>query len=500
MPPSLALALTTLFITGLFLRDQRLSKGVSHAIWIPLIWMTLIGSRFPSEWLAGPASASMEGYMEGNSIDRNIFLGLIVLGVIVLSRRKISWSVFFKSNVFIVLFFSYTLLSLIWSEFPIVAFKRWHKVLGHVVMALVVLTEEDPAGAFEALLRRGTYILIPVSVMLIKYFPAMSRAFDVWTGEAVNIGISTNKNLLGNVCFIAGLFVLTVILMRRRREGSGKLDWGIDLLMAGLTLWLMNMAHSATSLVCLALGGAAVIGMQLRPIAKYSTAIILSIALTSGFLEMTLNLREQVIVGLGRDTTLTGRTELWETLWQIPVNPIVGVGFESFWLGNRAETLWAKYWWKPNQAHNGYFETYLNLGYVGVGLQIGMLLAAYLTAKKRMLAAMKTSRRDSGDFAMARFRMGYLIALIFYNYSEATFKALHLSFFLFFLIAIDYVAPADSAAAIAPSLPQPEGPPVFAPANLRAPAPAAARISGRIAEQKAIGRVTGRPFQPFDVR
>jgi len=44
------------------------------------------------------------------------------------------------------------------------------------------------------------------------------------------------------------------------------------------------------------------------------------------------------------------------------VNPWIGAGFESFWLGPRLNKLWAQYNFMPNQAHNGYIEIYLNLG------------------------------------------------------------------------------------------------------------------------------------------
>jgi len=48
-----------------------------------------------------------------------------------------------EKNAPLVVFFLYCAASVFWSDFPIVAFKRWTKVLGNVVMVLVVLTEAD---------------------------------------------------------------------------------------------------------------------------------------------------------------------------------------------------------------------------------------------------------------------------------------------------------------------------------------------------------------------
>ena len=70
-----------------------------------------------------------------------------------------------------------------------------------------------------------------------------------------------------------------------------------------------------------------------------------------------------VIALLGRNPTLTDRTEVWELALQLQPDPFwARVSRASGWV-NVWRQMWAKYWWKPNQAHNGYIETYLNLGY-----------------------------------------------------------------------------------------------------------------------------------------
>ena len=74
---------------------------------------------------------------------------------------------------------------------------------------------------------------------------------------------------------------------------------------------------------------------------------------------------------LGKDPTLTDRTLLWAELLKVDINPLFGTGFESFWLGERFRSFTASHWWAPNEAHNGYLETYLNLGLVGLFLLIG---------------------------------------------------------------------------------------------------------------------------------
>lgn len=64
---------------------------------------------------------------------------------------------------------------------------------------------------------------------------------------------------------------------------------------------------------------------------------------------------------MGKDTSLTGRTKIWDLALSLSGNPLFGTEFESFWLGPRLDKIWSVYW-RITEAHNGYLEVYLNLG------------------------------------------------------------------------------------------------------------------------------------------
>ena len=72
-----------------------------------------------------------------------------------------------------------------------------------------------------------------------------------------------------------------------------------------------------------------------------------------------------------------GRMELWRDCLDVDTNPIFGVGFESFWLGDRLHMIKEGRPWQPNEAHNGYLEIYLNLGWVGIFMLFGLIIAAF---------------------------------------------------------------------------------------------------------------------------
>ena len=86
------------------------------------------------------------------------------------------------------------------------------------------------------------------------------------------------------------------------------------------------------------------------------------------------------------------------------------------------------YRWHGNQAHNGYLETYLTLGLIGLFVLVGWIIATFRKIRLELL----------GNFEFGRFRLGLLLAAVVYNWTEAGFKTLHPVWFVFYLIAIEY--------------------------------------------------------------
>jgi len=82
---------------------------------------------------------------------------------------------------------------------------------------------------------------------------------------------------------------------------------------------------------------------------------------------------------LGRDSTLTGRTPLWEAILEaVRQHPVLGAGYDGFWVaGNtQAEYLIESVGWDAYHAHNGYLEVLNTVGIVGAFLLALTLLQA----------------------------------------------------------------------------------------------------------------------------
>ena len=168
--PQIATLLCIVGIGYLFWADRKENKGVSNATLIPLIWFFFSASHYPSWWLGAPPSDLAA--VEGSPIDRNVFLALIVAAVWVLSRRSVDWWRAVASNPAVWLFFLYCLISAGWADDPLLSLKRFIKGIGNLVMALVILSEEKPEEALAFCIRRMSFILLPLSVLYIKYFPS----------------------------------------------------------------------------------------------------------------------------------------------------------------------------------------------------------------------------------------------------------------------------------------------------------------------------------------
>jgi exopolysaccharide production protein ExoQ len=419
LPPGAA---TLVFITGilvLFWLDRERAAQVSRALWIPTIWMLIAGSRMISEWRVAAEIDSPDQYFEGSPLDRVVLAALLVAGVTVLVMRARSAQTFLRRNVPILLFFAYCGASIIWSDYSAVAFKRWTKALGDLVMVMVVLTDPDPLAAIRRLFARTSFVLIPISVLLVKYYPELGRGYDRWTWTPYYGGVAIGKNGLGYVCLVFGLASLWRFLTafyddERRRLSGSLIAHGFVVTMA---MWLFWIANSATSLGCFILG-AGLLALTTMPAfarAVKMPHVLTGIIMACAFMVVLLNAGNVFVQAMGRDTTLTGRTELWDRLLQMRVDPLFGAGFESFWLGDRVEKLWSVYWWHPRQAHNGYLETFLNLGIAGLAV-LGFLLAA---GYRDATAAF---RRNP---AAGSLGLTFLVVALTYNLTEAAFKTMH---------------------------------------------------------------------------
>ena len=499
MGRQLAIYAYAALIFWFFYRDRRLRPMTSAALWVPLLWFAIIGTRPVSFWInPGVRPDRVEAYLDGSPLDAAGYMLLLLLGIGILLRRRINWAQFVASNKVLVAFFVYCLVSIAWSEFPFVSLKRYVKDCGNIVMIMVILSETDPVAALRAVLVRYAYLVIPLSILFIKYMPELGRYYDPWTWQPMYRGVAGEKNALGATVAFGALFLIWDLLDRRRArrealraaEGAATptapkgsrapprlttapavaprpppiaryagraarkpeivvaglpppmkwYDIGGRLLLFAMALWLLDKADSSNAHVCLLLGTLIIFffsrssgGKQglVRNLGWYTLLLICTVL----FVYLVPGVLAALLESIGEDPTLTGRVDLWADLLALPNSELVGAGYQSFWLGSGIETIWAKYYFKPNQAHNGYIDTYLNIGAVGVTLLLTLLFNAGARLRKRML--------DREPVAVLFFAL--LAFVIFYNWSEAMFSNLTPAWFMTILATMSYAGIRETA-------------------------------------------------------
>jgi exopolysaccharide production protein ExoQ len=432
MSPTLALWIFIVGAAGLFYLDRDESVRASKALWVPIIWLSIAGSRSPFAWFGMGAPPEIPGQLPESSAPDQLFAAtLMLLGLVVLIRRSQEVTSLLKANWPITLYFSFCLISLVWSDFPLWGLKRWVRALGDLIMVLIVLTDPQPIAAFKRLFSRVGFVLLPASILLIRYYPGLGTGWDPWGQVQQFVGVTTNKNVLGNLVYLIGLGALWQILsLVRDKEQPNR---GRRLLahctLLAFGIYLLRMANCATATACFVLG----VGLMLaisrpffrqRPAAVH--ALVLTLALVGG-VGYLFGAKAAITEALGRKPDLTGRTVIWEIVIQMAPNPVGGAGFETFWIGPRVAQAYSLIGGldRTNEAHNGYIEVYLNLGLLGLGF-IALLLG------QGYLKVVSAFRRDP---ALGGLLIAYFVTEVTYNITEAGFRMLHLEWF-FLLLSI----------------------------------------------------------------
>jgi O-antigen ligase len=109
-----------------------------------------------------------------------------------------------------------------------------------------------------------------------------------------------------------------------------------------MTLWVLQLANGATCKVCLVIGCLVILAANSSAIKrnpaplKFLIPVGVCLAL---FLLFGVDMKSDIATLLKRDPTFTDRTLLWSYLLKMNTNPLLGTGYESFWLGPRVLDL-----------------------------------------------------------------------------------------------------------------------------------------------------------------
>lgn len=259
-------------------------------------------------------------------------------------------------------------LSTIWSVDPDLTLRRSGAYAISFLLAVYIATRFSFTDIIR-LIGYTTALAAAGSILFTLAMPSMGLMHDPDL-EGNLRGVFTHKNGLARVMMVGILAHAYLATFTRAR--AWPCFWAV------VELALLVLARSVNGAV-----GAMIVMVSLslylvwrlhRPIAAMITAIVGAGLLAA--LVIAASDPDAALGLVGKDVTLTGRTELWRAMMEyIGQRPLLGWGYSAFFQVDNPDALalWARLRWNPPHTHNGLLEVLLDLGALGL-----LLIAAQI--------------------------------------------------------------------------------------------------------------------------
>jgi O-antigen ligase len=313
----------------------------------------------------------------------------------------------------------WAVLSVVWSVAPGVTERRSVALLLTTAVALH-LARRLSRREFVDLLAVALAIMVLASAALALLAP--HYGLDHLRGNGWR-GVLSTKNGLGRIACLAAV----VWLYRLRAYGSRPLlGWSV----VAVSLLDIYASHSRTSLaVAMLMLLLIAVAPALQGDFRVATAAAMLLICAVGAVAAWLLLHTEVVLSsVGSSTTLTGRTSIWRAAWYMAHHHYwIGYGYNAFWTGidGPSGVLWGIVGSNPPHAHNGFLDTWLDLGAVGVGLLACFLISSLFRAWLFM--------RAGGPAEL--WPLIFLVYLLAFNLSESSFLTRNSIFWMMFVVA-----------------------------------------------------------------
>ncbi len=423
MPPPLVLCIALALVAWALRVDLKWRPLHAWVLLIPGVWLLIRSTRPVAYWFGVGDAVS-----DGGVINFIVTAALILSALFYSLRHPHVWRHLTEQNKLLLLAYLFFAGSSLWSEISFESAKRTLKDFGTVLVVLVIAAQPNPLLAVRTLAVRCAIFVFPLSIVVIKYYPHIGRMFSN-RGEPMFTGLTTHKNTLGQVVITLGMFIVwdTFREWRQTRFAGVPNVLRIRLALIVLGGWLLVLSNSKTALAC-AIAGAAlyyVLSRILRKGWRRLAVALLFVGITAGAVaDRATGLSQHIIEAMGRDMTLTGRTEIWRKVSATHTGHLLGMGYMAFWDSEAGRQALETIGDDIKTAHNGFLEVYLDGGMVGVSLLVALLVFIWWRAVNRAIV---------GD-VWGRLVLVIWSISVMYNFSESSFFRLGI-LWLFLLIA-----------------------------------------------------------------
>jgi len=342
-----------------------------------------------------------------NSLSTIVGIFIIIISfIIIFKKRK-----FFVRNIkpiYPVLFlYLIALTSVIWSNNPFITLKRFLKIFVYLSFFISIFNMSEPLKNTKKILLMFSSLAGITSLILILFFK--KYGWMNYNEYYLPCGVFLHKN---GLAIFSTLTALLLFMVQETQDKSKKTFFEKSLY---VILLLETLISGATDVI-----GGIILGiflgfifLKIKNFKKLTclTLLLLFLCFTLYWSIKDLNLIKlfnDILLSIGKDPTLTGRTDIWPILLQIGIktHPILGSGLGSFFIGIDNAGYSRTLPWIMSHAHNTYLQSYLELGIVGFLFSIYIVI--FLLKK-----ITKTSYKQSFSYTLIVFFILYNVQSIF---------------------------------------------------------------------------------------
>lgn len=306
------------------------------------------------------------------------------LPLVLVDYRKVLGN--YTRYLWIFAFAIFACLSMFWSAAPGQSARTGIQYFTHVVCALIAMRVLDIRT-----MSRGA--MLGVGIVLAYSFVFGVYHLDPLDGTVSFVGAFASKNQLGFYASLGVYFAVTAVVILRERNIWWMVAGGVFLLSA----YALMASQSATSVLTTGAAVGACLGLKLllwlSPKSRrtlFIAGLVFLIVGGAGF--VSAGGYGMVLGAFGKDTTLTGRTYLWQQgIEAAAATPWIGVGYQAYWVQgfSEAERLWEEFYIGSRAGfhfHNTPIEAMVETGFIGLLLLFSVLIITIVGHLRRFLS------------------------------------------------------------------------------------------------------------------
>ncbi|MCH7770916.1 MAG: O-antigen ligase family protein [Bacteroidetes bacterium] len=381
---------------------EKFYSNFALGIFAIFLFVVIFGLKMPF----GEKIWEAESLVTSNVTNQIVFGSLFICSIFLLILKRRELRELIGKEKFFTIFLIWCLVTILWSNYAFVSFKRYIQYLTTVTVFLSVLLHVKDTkrilNVFKIIL--GGYLL--VALLTILTIPGAKDRFGIWRG------IAGHKNTLGQTSLLALIFFAAIVNLKQSLKSKTVITFFI---MIGLVLLFGSKSSTSifTGLIIFTLSLTFMLDVIFKPIGIRKTVSFLTLFIFVVLFVLIIlavpGVLESIAGGAGKDLTLTGRVDLWADIWlETEKHLVFGAGFQGFWVitSVKVEQLFEIYPWLPTQAHNGYLDIINEVGIIGIIL-FSFILINYFT----MLAKSKNKQ----------IWKWFIVAALIINFTESAF-------------------------------------------------------------------------------